>query len=757
MASTKKDPYRYFKIEANELLDQLNNGMLQLEENPADTPLLDEMFRLAHTLKGSARLVKLTNLGDIAHYIEDILGEAKAGEIQLTSEIIDRFIVGLDAVAAVLKHVNDGTDPHIDVSASLEQMKREASAPAPASEVAPPVAEPDVAGQAATVTPVKIVEKVKSREVSSIHDAPAEDNETVRISIGKLNNMLALSGELVINKIKLQEKSNQLASVSALLEQNGKYTESWLQFSGLPEFEDLKARHSDLKEVFKDIEQSIQTQQKIREEINYFASQYEQDVKLTHSISMDLQEEAFRARLLPANSILMDFKRFVRDIAKELNKEIKLNIIGGEIEVDKHILDEIKAPLMHLVRNAAGHGLEPVDERVANNKNREGSLTLTLMLQGSGLIITCEDDGAGIDLEKIRAAAIKKNMLTSQEAFEISDAELLYFILEPGFSTSEIITNLSGRGVGLDVVATAIAGLRGQVSIKTESGRFTRFIIELPRSLANLPCLLIESGHEKLLLPLSCVVETFRIEKKEIEIKGNREVIRISGRATPLVRLNQILKLPDQALDSKKIPVVGVSSRGEFIAFAVNGLIGVREVVVKNIGNHIKRVANVGATTILGDGNPVVILDPVQLIQNSKEASLNRITDGDEDEGNMDEVLPILVIDDSLTTRMMEKSILESAGYEVDLAVCAEEAMEKVKEKKYELMVVDVEMPGMTGFEFIKKFNDNPEFPETPSIIVSSLASAEMKRKGIDAGAKGYIVKGEFDQNLLLETIESLI
>jgi len=803
VAPKKKDPYRFFKIEAKELLEQLNQGFLAIEENPEDLSPLDTLFRHAHTLKGSSRLVKLSNIGDIAHFIEDILGSAKSGKTKPSSETIDLFLKGLDKIQTILDRVNKGEDPHTDVSLFLEQMKEglysedtkttppepvhippsHASTPArfktdpvdgnvakplprPAGEMdlhmAPkpeplPMAKPEIEPEIDPEPKPEPKLEPKLEPKPEPKPEPKIDDETIRVDIKKLNTMLTLSGELVINKIKLQEKIHQLNELKRLSETGTAHAEAWARIEDIPDIQVLKENNHEMKETLSHMKQCFQAQQQLKEALYQFSLQYEQDITLTHLITMSLQESAFNARLLPADTMLSEFKRLVRDIAKELEKDIQLQIIGGDLDVDKHILDEMHSPLMHLIRNAADHGMESPDERSESGKNKTGTLTLTLEQQGSGLVIICEDDGRGIDIEHIRSTAIQKKIISEKAAGDMTDKELLYLILTPGFSTSEMVTSLSGRGVGLDVVAAAAERLRGTVSIASEPGRFTRFSIHLPRSLANLPCLLFVCGHEKLLLPLSAVKETFRIVKEQIEMEGNREVIRVDGKATPLVMLNRILRLPEDKTNHEKIPVVVVSSLDERVAFSVSRLIGVREIVVKNLGNHIKKIENIGGATILGDGRPVIILDPAQLIRHAKGTGKQDFN-SDQDSGeSTDMQLPILIIDDSLTTRMMEKSILESAGYPIDLAVSGEDALEKTKQHHYALLIVDVEMPGISGFEFLSRFYETNKYPDTPSIVVSSLATMEMKRKGLASGAKAYIVKGEFDQGLFLEMVESLI
>ncbi|MGK5095331.1 hybrid sensor histidine kinase/response regulator [Deltaproteobacteria bacterium TL4] len=781
--TTTKDPYRYFKIEAQEILEQLNNQFLELEKKPTDGELLNQLFRHAHTLKGAARLVRLNNIGEIAHCIEDIFGLAKNHDLTLSVNQIDTFLKALDVIAAILKRINDAEDPHMDVTSIVELLRgnmplasdtpKASVGPLPSS-VQPSEEEqhkaPDTSSEPIAPTPPIPVmtlipeqpplpeaapELVPQEKLTT--SAASPDQETIRITIDKLNKILNLSSELVINKIKLQNKKHQLKAMKTLAHANANLSQTWKEFKQIPEIQELSKHQGAFKDVLSKLDKGLQTQQQIKTLLNEFAEQYEADLKLTHLLSSSLQKETYKARLLPAKALFQSFQRLVRDLSKELGKQVELQVIGEQIEVDKHILDEMKGPLIHLVRNAIDHGLETPEEREQRGKPATGKLTLKIEYQGNALTMICEDDGRGLDPEKIAATALRKKILTLSQLSELSSKELLYLIMRPGFTTAEIVSELSGRGVGLDVVSTTVNQLRGSVTIQSELHQFTRFIIQLPQSLANLPCLLFRCNTENFLLPLSALKKILRIERSQIEMEGTREVIKVSGKATALVKMSQVLKLPDDELNFSKIPVLLVHAREEIVGFAVNRFLGVHEVVVKNLGNHIKKVPNVAGATILGDGHPVVILDPAELIENAKGAANTGFKLGTMDEQTKEERLPILIVDDSLTTRMLEKTILEAAGYTVELAISGEDALEKISQTPFQLFIVDIEMPGLNGFELTSRIKQNEKYSETPVIIVSSLATSEMKRKGIEVGADAYIVKGEFDQNVLLEIIESLI
>lgn len=789
MVAKKRDPYRFFKIEAQELLEKMNMGFLALEKAP-DADTLNELFRCAHTMKGAARLVQLNNIGSIAHHLESAMGEAQKQKNDLTPEQIDRFLKSLDTIALVLELIENKQDPHIDVQPILDLLDgKSETLEKPTERETTQTLEPSIETiengfskekqndlsqevpllDTATQPEPLIIDTETQKESQSVKKVPVsqptasnkelsqEQDETIRINLSTLNNILNLGGELVINKIKLQEKQNQLKFIKSLMNQNANFIEFWERMKSIPEVVNAKKNSDLLKDLFAELENGIQVQKAIRSKITQFSDEYEEDIKLTHFISLQLQEEAFKARMLPVDTILSGFDRLVRDLARELEKKVQLEVKGREILIDKKILDGLHGPLTHLIRNALDHGMELPDYRESMGKSPEGSLKLTFEQRNRSLFITLEDDGAGIDVEKIRSKILSKKLLSEKQLEEMSENEILYFILEPQFSTADIITNLSGRGVGLDVVQSMVSNLKGSITIKSVLGQFTRFILQLPQSLSNLPSILFECGQEILLLPLSNIRQTLRLSPDDIEKEGTREVAKIDGKAIPLVRLSQLLELPDDELMTTKIPTVVVHSRDDEVAFTVQKLHGVKEVVVKNLGRQIKKVPNIGGSTILGNGHPVIILDPNELIQNAKGGTFQGFKLGMDAKEDDQKTSKILIVDDSLTTRMMEKTILESVGYEVELATSAEEAVEKSTQNDYRLFIVDIEMPGMNGFELTQALRKEKKTQNTPIIIVSSLATKEVKQRGIEVGAQAYIVKGEFDQNILLETVDTFL
>ncbi len=770
-----RDPFRFFKIEANELVEKLNSGFLQLEHDTQDGQLINELFRYAHTLKGASRLVKLNNIGQISHLLEDRLGKVRNNELSINVGHIDWFLQAMTSIKAVVDRLNDGEDPHIDVSAALElldqttestasvQIKAQAEVATPlATTSVPPVAPPAVrpATNEASVSSVKSKQQIERALLDRRTNERVFSENSIRIEVNKINTILNLSGELAINKIRLEDKVGQLKKVSNLAVTNRDLADHWRYILEAPGFQQMVATMPRLKESCVQINQSLAQQLAVQQQLQKTVDLYEDDLKATNNISMRLMENAYKARMLPAETIFPELQQLTRAIARELDKTVHLHCVGGHLQIDKQILDEMKPSLMHLIRNSIDHGIENAEKRKQQDKPPAGQITLTLGHQGANLSVVVEDDGRGVDSTKLLESAVNQGIISLEQGAQLSEKERLYLMLKPGLSSAEIITNISGRGVGMDVVNQSISQLRGSMTIDTQLGKFTRFSIELPQSLASMNCLQCECGGERMLIPLSAIMQTMRISIDDIVTEGDQEVLLIEGLVVPLLRLQDLLGLSNTIASKavvKQLSVVVLNCQGDLLALVVDKLQGVHDVIVKHLGNHIKKIPKIAGVTISGDGKTTVILDAVAIVYEvlhskrfERSPGLRAMTRAQDKPLNR-----LLVVDDSLTTRIMEQSILESAGYQVDLAVSAEDALSGFDESKYQLIITDVEMPGLNGFELTQKLRSMGV--ELPIIIVSSLATSEFKRKGVEAGAQAYIVKGEFEQDHLLDTIEQLI
>lgn len=483
----------------------------------------------------------------------------------------------------------------------------------------------------------------------------------------------------------------------------------------------------------------------------------EADARRMAQVTGDLQDDVRRARMFQVATVFRAFSRMVRDLARDRGKEVTLTLAGSETEVDRSVLEQIKDPLTHLLRNCVDHGIEVPELRAEVGKPGSGTISLTAHARGDALVIVVADDGAGIDLDLVRRAAVKSGILSPAAAAELSDRQAMSLIFRSGLSTSPIITDLSGRGVGLDVVREAVERLHGSVEVDSRTGQGTTFTLSLPLSVSTMDCLLIHIAGQTFALPVSSVERIIRAGAGDIERAEGREVVRVDGSPVALARLSDLLGL-DAApvgLDARaKRPVIVVGSQDRRMALLVDDLTRTHEVVIKTLPEPLSRVRHIAGATILGSGEVAMLLSAADLMASVEQAGRPPLEAAGAADG---EPSSILVVEDSITTRTLEKNILEAAGYRVGVAADGAEAWGLLQANGYGLVVSDIEMPEVDGFELIAKIRSDPRHRDLPVVLVTSRESREDRERGIQAGADAYIVKGAFDQDRLLETIRRLI
>jgi two-component system chemotaxis sensor kinase CheA len=485
-----------------------------------------------------------------------------------------------------------------------------------------------------------------------------------------------------------------------------------------------------------------------------FSSDYRRLALLTD----DLQDSVRRVRMLPVDTLFDIFPRMVRDLARERDKEVSLQIEGAATEVDRQVLEVMKDPLTHLLRNAVDHGIEPPGQREAAGKPRRGVIRLDAAQQGSNIILKVADDGAGIDLQAVRQAAVALGVLTAQDAADLSDAEAMQLIFCSGLSTLPQVTELSGRGVGMDVVRENLERLNGLIEVNTVSGQGTTFTLTLPLTMATTHVLLVKVADQTVAVPTTTVERILRVDAVSVGSIEGKPAIRVEGRPLPLVSLSQVLELPqvEPDLDSRqKVLAVVLGVVEKRVAFQVDGIQATQEVVIKNLGRQLKRVRNVAGATILGTGQVVMVLNVADLMKSTEVGRSVFAAPRTE----VQEIVRrrVLVVDDSITTRTLEKNILENAGFDVLVAADGQEAWELIQAERLDAIVADIAMPRMDGFALTEKVRGDERLVEMPVVLVTSLESPQDKIRGLEAGADAYITKSTFDQMELLETIERLI
>lgn len=643
-----------------------------------------------------------------------------------------------------------------------------AASASPAAPVQPqPAATPAPARVAATAAhpvnenkaePNKAVEARKR----TTHGPAAED--TIRVSTEKVDSLMTQAGELLVAGLKIDQRLHEVEQIGHSLDE---WTREWLEARAANSNLLHDAEHDALRPLVKLLDTSQERLRGMSALVSELKRGFSGDALHLSRITNDLGESVMKVRMLPVSTVFDAFPRIVRDLARDNNKEIELVMEGTETELDRKMLEEIKDPLLHILRNAVDHGIEKPEARAQAGKPRQGTITLKAYQKGNSIVIQVDDDGGGINRNKVRQAALKAGLITSDEMNALSDDETLRLIFAPGLSTSAMITDLSGRGVGMDVVRRNVEALQGQVEVESSLGQGTSIALTLPLTLATTQELLVQIGDQTYGIPIAAVERIQRILPKEISPVQGRLAILVDDEPVSLVRLAQVLERPateQQVGADEKMPTVILGSAKKRIAFSVDAVVGQQETVVKTLGKQLSRVRNVAGATILGTGQVIMTLNPVDLMKSARSMSEGRVATATQPQRastpgeKRAKQSTILVVDDSLSTRTLEKNILETAGYKVVVAPDGMEAFNMLNSNGgCDLIVSDVLMPRMTGFELTAAVKGDPKLKKIPVILVTSLDSRADKERGIEVGADAYLIKSNFDQANLLQTIGQLI
>ncbi len=698
-------------------------------------------------------------------------------------------------------------DAEVAAPQEAEQAPEPASKPEPKPELEPepepisaevtPPASPEPEPVAPPVVPPEPEPESPPASDAAVVPVGFAADEMIRVSVSKLDALMGQLSELLVTKIRAEQR---LAQVLYLHEFMSLWQKEWLaarsaynrlarhDMSGafgtrrlgpvetapgdmgrsrVRERETEPGRFISDGKIGKDISRLLNyvgaSQNRLRELhtlVGNLAREYSNDTMHMSLVIDELEQEIKRVRMLPLATITGTFGRMIRDLAKESGKEAVLQIVGGETELDKRVLEQIKDPLIHLLRNAVDHGIETPQRRLASGKPRAGTITLTAEQLGKDVVICVSDDGAGLDLEAIRETVKRRGGADVQG---LSEEDLKEVIFNAGISTSPIITDISGRGVGLDVVRRNVEALHGRIDVDSELGEGTHFTLTLPLTLTSSRGLLVGVSDQIFAIPHNTIERIMLVKPQDVASLEGHDAIIYNGRPLTLVQLSHILGLPpaDGAQEKGHIPVVILAAAERRMAFAVDTLSGEQEVVIKSLGKQLSRVGGIAGATVMGSGEVVLILNVADLIKlglrGDRRSVLAALTQAAPSEKRQAQ-RRVLVVDDSITTRTLEKNILEAAGYDVQLATDGQEALNAIATGGLpDLVVSDVVMPRLDGFGLTKRIREDPRLADLPVILVTSLDSPEDKARGIEVGADAYITKSSFDQNNLLETIEQLI
>lgn len=682
------DPLRYFRVEAKELAEQLQKGVLELEQG-GGAQAMQRMLRAAHTLKGAARVVKQREIADLAHALEDALAPYRQAPNNLEPDVISSLLERVDAID--------------------DRASRLAPAPAPsaASRAADPAPERPSAAQEPFRTVHADVDEMDAL-IESIAEAHVQLG-SVRRSFTDIERARGLS-ELLCDQLAAHQR-------------------------------ELRGGGSGLRVGYA-----------VAEELRGVLAR----VDRTLALSIDhaerelaqVQGAARGLRLLPVSELFATCERAVRDAAQALGKQVRVETEGGNVRLEADALLLLQGALIQLSRNAVAHGIERPAERIAAGKPAHGTIRFEIKRRGDRVACTCRDDGRGVDLEAVRDAAARRGLLSPHD--QPSASQLVEILLDGGITTARHVTEVSGRGVGLDVVREAIRQLSGEVSMGTEPGRGSWFELIVPMSLASFAALRVRAGDVVAAIPLDAVQRTMRIEARDIMDAPEGQRVVFAGESLPFMPLISALGWDDPNAYGASWASVVVEAGGQRVAIGTDRLLDTTHAMLKPLGRYAPARACVAGAALDREGMPELVLEPEGLVAAVLSGAARASSD-------VRRRPCVLVIDDSLTTRMLEQSILESAGYEVAVAASAEEGLEAALARRFDLCLVDVEMPGMNGFELVARMRADPKLSDTPAILVTSRNAPEDRARGLAVGARGYIVKSEFDQVALLALIRSLL
>jgi len=746
-----------FVDENRDRVQKLNQAILVFEKDVSNLELLKEIMREVHTLKGTARMMGFSDVVTLSHKVEDIFVRIKEGGLQPTKRLYDVVFQALDMLTNMVELKLKDAKETVDVEKMCGQIEAVLSASGlqgieelsqrKADKVVSEMAESKVVETELPPTfPIETEGKVAVSEVKIAQ----EGKKTIRIGLDKVDALYNHLVELIMAQmgvhqrfedlIKLNHRAKHLREIKTELDAN----------LGLPE--------SDNKKLHESITKFNKTEHVLLEEISKYSAAYESDIVKLDAITEGIRQQVMTMRMQPISSVFDFAARLVRDLSRQFNKEIDLLISGVEVELDNNITEMLKDPLVHLLRNAVDHGVEEPATRVSLGKKKTGTITLSAKPEGGDILITIEDDGKGIDKELIKETAIRKGLVSGEKAKDLSDEEIYGFIMKPGFSTSEIITDTSGRGVGMDVVKTVVDRLNGNLIIESNKGWGTRFVLKVPATIALINVLFVRVGNMTLAIPSVNIDQITLISRKDVKTLEGKPSVSMKGRTIPVVNMADICMLEKEAgKNGEGVPIILSRSYGKKVVFVVSEFLYEKEVVFREFKGYLKRPRYFSGVTTLGTGEVVLILNMQELIRARDLVGVLPIGEVSKGVKPQAKRNAILIAEDSMITAELERNILINAGYEADVATDGIEAMEKLHSKKYDLLVTDIDMPGMNGFELTSKVRADKRLKDTPVIIVTSREKVEDKRRGVEAGADAYILKKEFDQSSLLNTIKRLI
>lgn len=747
-----------FQLETRTQVQVLNDGLLALEKNPTSAPQLEACMRAAHSLKGAARIVDLHPAVRIAHAMEDCLVAAQEGRLRLQATDIDALLLGADLLQRVAM-------PGVELDAEIgDLVARLSSAPnappavaprAPRpSDFLPPIVriedEPPVQQAAAAPAPPETPPAAAPSRRSSDR-VLGEGERVLRVTADTLNKLLGLSSETLVESqwvgpfsaAMLRLRRMQAGAAHALDGVRAVLAEQQLDARG-------QAALDDAQRILEQCQRELTERTSEVDEFGW---------RMSH-LTRRLYDTALACRMRPFGDGVGGMARMVRDLGRSLGKQVRLEIEGEDTQVDRDILEKLDAPLMHLLRNAVDHGIEMPAARAQAGKAPEGQITLSARHSAGMLLVELADDGCGISLDRLRDEVEERKLTNAETAARLTEAELLEFLFLSGFSTRDEVTEISGRGVGLDVVQNMVRQLRGAVRVHQQAGQGTRFVLEMPLSLSVVRSLLVEVQGEIYAFPLAYVNHALQVDAQDVEQLQGQQHFRFMDRQIGLVSARQILRGGEPAPAADTLSVVVVGDHDRLYGVAVDRYVGQRTLVVQPLDPRLGKVQDVMAGSLMDDGTPLLILDVEDML-----VSVQKLIDG----GRLSRVdsrggdaaarrrKRVLVVDDSLTVRELERKLLVNRGFDVAVAVDGMDGWNMLRSEDFDLIVTDVDMPRMDGIELVSRIKADPKLQTLPVMVVSYKDREEDRQRGLDAGADYYLAKGSFHDDALLDAVEDLI
>lgn len=742
-----------FLVEAFELIDQIDQDLVELESNPEDLELLNRIFRVAHTVKGSSSFLNFDVLTKLTHHMEDVLNKARRAELRITPDVMDVVLESIDMMKALLHGIKDyGND--VDVGIDIEDICNRLIAISEGDEIPTAPSEP----KAKEETKEEVKEETKQEDevdVSKLSDDEVEaeierllkarkEEDRKRKEAKKQEEPAATSKQASTPKDLAPKapapRANQdstpakkgAGAVEQTIRVEVKRLDDLMNLIG-----ELVLGKNRLIKIYDDVEERYEGEQ--------FLEELNQVVSSISIVTTDLQIAVMKTRMLPIAKVFNKFPRMVRDLSRELGKAIELEISGEETELDKSIVEEIGDPLVHIIRNSCDHGVEDPEAREMANKPEKGLIELKAYNEGNHIVIEITDDGKGLDADTLRVKALEKGMISEREADAMSDKEAYGLIFKPGFSMAKQVTNVSGRGVGMDVVRTNIEKLNGIIDVDSEFGKGTVIKLKIPLTLAIIQSLLVGAQEEYYAIPLASVLETVRVPVDDIYTIDGKNVLRLRDEVLSLVRLSDVfgVKQVFEGGDTTYVVIIGLAESK--LGVIVDTLVGQEEIVIKSMGEYLQGIEGIAGATIRGDGRVTLIIDVAALMEMAKEIKVDikaSINDGTSSKTKPSDY-KVLVVDDSKMDRNIMMKSMEPLGVTPIEATNGVEALNIMKsgEHNIDAVLIDIEMPRMDGYTLAGEIRKYSKYKNLPLIAVTSRTSKSDRLRGVEVGMTEYITK----------------